>query len=303
MAERAVVDVRGVRVRFGSRVALDALSLAVPAGGVVGLVGGNGGGKTTAMRVLAGLLAPDAGEGHVLGRPLADARGIRARVGYCAQRLALYAELSVYENLRFRAAVHGLPARREALRAIEAFDLGGHETTRAGHLSGGWTRRLQLAAALIHRPALALLDEPTAGLDAAARQDVWRRIADLAAAGAGVVVSTHDLDEAEWCDRVLMLDAGRVIAEGTPAAVARGAPATAFVLTGGDRRTLARRVRDVAGVVASYPQAAGLRVVAAEESERDLAALACAGGARLERDGARLADAALALVGRGPERA
>ena len=152
-----------------------------------------------------------------------------------SQRLSLYPELSVFENLRFRAAVYGLRnPRAVAESAICAFGLVRWARNPAGFLSGGWARRLQLAASLLHSPGLVLLDEPTAGLDTAARQEVWRRVEDLAAAGAGVIVCTHDLGEAERCSHTALFANGKVITAGAPAEITARAPAAAFFVCGTD---------------------------------------------------------------------
>lgn len=296
-ATRQALAVDGLTKRYGGRVALDRLTLSLGAGEVLGLVGGNGGGKTTSLRILAGLLAPDAGGGHVLGFDLArEAERIRAHVGYMSQRFSLYTGLSVLENLRFRARVWGLPSPRAmAETTMEAFDLTRYARTPAGRLSGGWARRLQLAAAVVHAPELLLLDEPTAGLDAASRQDLWRRVAALAASGAGVIVSTHDLAEAEWCSRAALLSDGRVVAVGTPQEVAGRAPASAFLLSGGEPLALARQVSAVRGVMGSYPEGGALRVVADPAAEAELVAIAGADRARVARVAMRLEDAALAF--------
>src|SRR5262249_38979657 len=170
-----VVEVEDLAKRYGGRVALEHVSVALGPGEILGLVGGNGSGKTTTLRILAGLLAPDAGHGVVVGLDLRrDMREIRRHVGYMSQRLSLDAELSVTETLRFRAQVYGdRRPRAVAEAAMEAFELTSYARTPAGHLSGGWARRLQLAASMIHRPRLLLLDEPTAGLDVLSRQEVW----------------------------------------------------------------------------------------------------------------------------------
>ena len=196
-----LVAVTEVTKRYARRVAVHRLSLRLWAGEVAGLVGSNGSGKTTTLRMLAGILKPDEGHGQVLGFDLvSEAAQIRERAGYMSQALSLYADLSVFENLRFRAQVYGLNSPRAAAEAaIVEFELAEFARIAAGRLSGGWARRLQLAAALSHSPRLVFLDEPTAGLDAAARHDVWRRIGSLAAAGAGVIVSTHHLAEAKRC--------------------------------------------------------------------------------------------------------
>ena len=206
-----LVAVHDISKSYGRRTAVAGVTLTLWAGEICGFVGANGAGKTTALRMLAGILKPDGGSGHILGFGLQrDAAEIRQRIGYMSQRLSLYAELSVFENLRFRAAVYG---RRNPRAAAEAamgdFNLLRWAHSPAASLSGGWARRLQLAASLLHAPQLVLLDEPTAGLDAVARQDVWRRIEGLAAAGAGVIVCTHDLAEAERCSHAAFFATGR----------------------------------------------------------------------------------------------
>jgi ABC-2 type transport system ATP-binding protein len=246
--------------------------------------------------MLAGILKPDRGRGRVLGFDLVrDSAKIRERVGYMSQRLSLYAELSVFENLRFRADVYGLRCpRRAAEAAIGEFGLAPWARSPAGSLSGGWARRLQLAASLVHSPRLVLLDEPTAGLDAVARQEVWRRVEGLAAAGAGVIVCTHDLAEAERCSRVAVFVDGQVVAAGVPEEIAARSSATVFLLSGVDARRLAHDAAAVTGVVASYPQGGSLRVVADSIGEEDLRRFAVSRGASFARAAARLEDAVLA---------
>jgi ABC-2 type transport system ATP-binding protein len=213
-----LIAVAGLGKRYGRHIALADLSLVLRAGEIVGLIGPNGSGKTTALRLLAGLLRLDEGGGTVLGFDVRrGAAEIRARVGYLAQRLSLYAELSVIENLRFRAEIYGLAdARVAAEAAVAAFDLARHRRLRSGALSGGWARRLQLAAVLVHTPRLILLDEPTSGLDADSRDDLWRRIFALAAAGAGVVVATHDPAETARCSRLVALPEWHVALPAAP---------------------------------------------------------------------------------------
>ena len=173
-----MLEVRSLAKRYGPRDALTGLSLSVDPGEIVGLVGSNGSGKTTSLRILSGLLRPDAGEGVVLGFDiLRESDQVRRHVGYLSQRYSLYAGLSVKENLHFRAEVFGVENAAQAVSAvIDRFALRPFETLPAERLSGGWARQLQLAAALVHAPQLLLLDEPTAGLDAVARQAVWRQI-------------------------------------------------------------------------------------------------------------------------------
>jgi ABC-2 type transport system ATP-binding protein len=291
------VSVEDVTKRYPGRVAVEKLSLTVLTGEVLGLVGANGGGKTTTLRILAGILRPDQGQGQVLGIDLMrGTREIRERVGYMSQRFSLYADLSVFENLRFRAEVYGLERPRAvAEAAICDFELSDYARSAAGQLSGGWARRLQLAVALIHSPRLILLDEPTAGLDVASRQEVWRRISRLATQGAGIIVSTHDLAEAERCSRVALLADGRIVTVGTPQQIARRAPAAAFVLSGDNARLLARCVETVTGVIASYPQGPCLRIVADAQAEEGLHRVASINHVSLASSAMRLEDAVLAL--------
>ncbi len=262
-APAPLLNVSGVAKRYGQLQAVTDLSLTLNAGEIMGFVGPNGAGKTTTMRILAGLLRPDAGVGEVLGCDLAaDRRAIARQVGYMPQRLALYSDLSVIDNLRFRAEVYGLDDPRGKVEAaIDAFGLGEHRKQRAGRLSGGWARRLQLAATLIHTPRLVLLDEPTAGLDAESRHDVWLRVAQLARDGAGVVINTHDLTEAEQCTRVALFAGGRILAEGSPDALSANLPLEAMLFEGAGAHALAETVCALDEVMAAYPEGRRLRVL------------------------------------------
>jgi ABC-2 type transport system ATP-binding protein len=296
-AGHTVVDVAEVTKRYGHRTAIANLTLAVRPGEVLGLVGANGGGKTTTLRILAGVLEPDEGQGQVLGFDLRrNADFIREHVGYMSQRSSFYADLSVFENLRFRAEVYGLDRPKSvAEAAIVEFGLREYARTAAGKLSGDWARRLQLAAALIHSPRLILLDEPTAGLDATSRHEVWGRIGWLAEYRAGIIISTHDLAEAECCSHAVLLAEGRVVAYGTPEQIARSARALAFLVSGTDARLLSPVMEAVPGVIACYPQGPDLRVVANSEAAEAVHRVASTNNARLIGVTMRLEDAVLAL--------
>ncbi|HRA20421.1 MAG TPA: ABC transporter ATP-binding protein [Anaerolineae bacterium] len=224
MAEMAIVA-DGLVKRFGDFTAVDDVSFSVARGEVVGYLGANGSGKTTTMRLLMGLLRPTAGSATVLGLDVAcDAERIRPRVGYMSQKFALYEDLTVRENLVFYGGLYGLPMAELPGRVVtlaERVGLAGREDLLAGELSGGWRQRLALGIAMVHRPELLLLDEPTSGVDPAARRAFWNLIYEVAEEGATVLVSTHYMDEAEHCGRLGIMRSGRLLAWGAPAELKR----------------------------------------------------------------------------------
>ncbi|MBC2668478.1 ABC transporter ATP-binding protein [Novosphingobium piscinae] len=226
MAE-PLVEVRGLAKAFGGREVVCDVTIRLVAGDLLGLVGANGGGKTTTLRMLAGLVTPDTGSGTVLGAAIRAGRIDRRRIGYMSQRLALYPELTVIENLHFHGQVHGLP-RTAAGDALTRFGLEAVTAQRFGTLSGGWARRVQFAASVLHAPPLLLLDEPTAGLDAVTRAALWGWIMQFAGTGSAVVVSTHDLAEAERLPQIMLYHDGRASARTTPAAMIGAAGATSL---------------------------------------------------------------------------
>lgn len=217
MPAELAIDVRGLTKQFGGRKVVDDVAIQVKRGEICGFLGPNGSGKTTTIRMLCGLLEPDAGEGTCLGHDIRrDARRIKRRVGYMTQRFGLYEDLSIEENLDFVARAYGMPGRRQVVReALVQLGLEGRRQQLAGTLSGGWKQRLALAACMLHDPELLLLDEPTAGVDPSARRDFWQQIHALAAAGLTVLVSTHYMDEAERCHRLAYISYGRLLATGT----------------------------------------------------------------------------------------
>jgi len=219
MSAPTVIQVEDLVKRFGGFTSVDRLSLDVRAGEVFGLLGSNGAGKSTTIRMLCGLLTPTAGRATVLGLDVArEPEAVKSRIGYMTQRFSLYDDLTVRQNLRFFGGVYGLRgallSEREAW-ALEMGGLAGNEQTLTGELSGGWKQRLALGCALLHRPRLVFLDEPTGGVDPLSRRRFWRLIDTLAAEGVTVVVTTHYLDEAERCDRIALMHAGRLVAYGT----------------------------------------------------------------------------------------
>ncbi len=211
LAPDRAVDVRELRKRFDSVVALDGVTLRVPAGEVYGLLGPNGSGKTTLIRSLVGLIKPDSGEISVLGSR-AGATAALGEIGYMTQAAALYEDLTAEENVRFFAAIEGRGDVDAALRFVHLED---RRRSITATLSGGMRTRLSLACTLVHAPRLLLLDEPTVGVDPALRVEIWEGLRRMAADGVAIVVSSHVMDEAERCDRLGLILAGRILAEGS----------------------------------------------------------------------------------------
>jgi ABC-2 type transport system ATP-binding protein len=230
-SNEAVVEVEDLVKRFGAFTAVDHVNFSVRRGEIFGLLGPNGAGKTTTFRMLCGLLPATHGTLRIAGVDLSRARAAaRQRLGYVAQKFSLYGILSVAENLDFFARAYGLrgPRRRERVRwALEQFDLEKFVSVQSGLLPGGYKQRLAMAAALLHEPEILFLDEPTSGADPFARREFWQRITALAEQGVTVVVTTHFMEEAEYCDHVAILDQGRVLARGSSADIRSRASATA----------------------------------------------------------------------------
>ncbi|HRE62107.1 MAG TPA: ABC transporter ATP-binding protein [Micropepsaceae bacterium] len=248
------IDVHGLTKRFGPRTVVDNVDIAIPRGEVWGFLGPNGSGKTTTIRMLCGLLLPDAGTGTCLGFDIInESAQIKARTGYMTQRFSYYEDLSIRENLEFVARVYGMTRRREAVdRAIEGLGLTSRQKQLAGTLSGGWKQRLALAASVLHEPELLLLDEPTAGVDPEARREFWENIHKLAHQGITILVSTHYMDEAERCDHIVYIAYGTMLARGTVPELIAGAGLVTFEATpraGGDSvRSLEARLSGKPGV-------------------------------------------------------
>ena len=272
------IDVRGLNKRFGKKHVVKDFSLQVRRGEIYGFLGPNGSGKTTSIRMLCGLLKPDSGSGACLGHDvIRETAAIKREVGYMTQRFSLWEDLTIRENLEFVARMYGMPDRRQAVdAALEGLGLAERQDQLAGTLSGGWKQRLALAACMLHRPQLLLLDEPTAGVDPQARRDFWEEIHALAAKGISVLVATHYMDEAERCHRLAYIAYGKLLATGTPdevlhlyrlatwevagpsgklaalASALRGKPGVAHVtafgntlhVTGEDEQALGRTVRE-----------------------------------------------------------
>ncbi|MEJ2309138.1 MAG: ABC transporter ATP-binding protein [Gammaproteobacteria bacterium] len=261
----ALIEAHKLTRHFGSFVAVDGIEVTVSAGEVFGLLGANGAGKTTAIRMLCGTLPPSDGTVCVAGMDMVrHARRARGCIGYVAQRFALYGDLTVLENLQLQAGLYGLnkSQRRKridwALKKLALRDLAGQM---AGGLPLGYQRRMALAAALLHEPQVLFLDEPTSGVDPIARQQFWELIYDLADAGIAILVTTHYMDEALFCDRIALMDAGRIIAEDTPAGlVARPLPTPMLELHSEGGTKLANTLRQWPEVLEIIPHAGQLRI-------------------------------------------
>src|SRR5271163_3529844 len=253
MTAELVIDVHDLHKSYRTRKVVDGLTLAVTPGEICGFLGANGSGKTTTIRMLCGLVKPDGGGGTCFGLDiLNDAPRIRLQIGYMTQRFSFYEDLTVTENLDFVAAVYELRNRREAVKAIvERLGLADRADQLAGELSGGWKQRLALAACVLHKPQLLLLDEPTAGVDAKARREFWDLIHDMASDGLTVLVSTHYMDEAARCGRIVYLSDGKFVVQGAPDEVARGSGLVTMEGTGANLDIAARELRHLPGVEAA----------------------------------------------------
>ncbi|TAM80357.1 MAG: ABC transporter ATP-binding protein [Acidobacteria bacterium] len=218
-AHKAVV-VKNLERRFGSFVAVNRISLEVAEGEIFGFLGPNGAGKSTTIRILCGILAPSGGSGTVAGYDLlTQPEEIKSRIGYMSQKFSLYEDLTVEENIDFYSGIYRIPPKKKKERktwVIEMAGLAEHRHTLTGNLSGGWKQRLALGCATMHEPGIIFLDEPTSGVDPNSRRQFWNLIYNLAGSGVTIFVTTHYMDEAEYCDRIALIYRGEVIAEGTP---------------------------------------------------------------------------------------
>jgi ABC-2 type transport system ATP-binding protein len=222
-----VVQAQGLTKRFGDFVAVDRLDLSIAAGEILGFIGPNGAGKSTTIRMLCGLLRPSAGSGTVAGFDVSrQAEALRAHIGYMSQRFSLYGDLTVRENLRFFSGLYRVPRSQIAERmrlAIRMAGLEGREGDLVQTLAGGWKQRLALGCAILHRPPVLFLDEPTSGVEPGARRQFWDLIHHMAGEGVTILVSTHYMEEAEYCNRIALINAGRLVAIGSPIELRRHA--------------------------------------------------------------------------------
>jgi ABC-2 type transport system ATP-binding protein len=268
--DAVAIEVEGLTKSFAGKVVVRNLSMRVKRGQIYGFLGPNGSGKTTTLRMMCGLLTPDSGRGTALGYDIrTQSDQIKRHVGYMTQRFSLYQDLSIIENLEFVARVYGLtdPAG-EAERAIERIGLRGRERQLAGELSGGWKQRLALGACILPKPALLLLDEPTAGVDPKARREFWDEIHKLASEGISVLVSTHYMDEAERCHAIAFIVYGELLARGTIQEILEQSHLRTWTVRGPDLPALEEKLRSIPGCDMVAPFGNSLHV-----SGRDAAAL------------------------------
>jgi ABC-2 type transport system ATP-binding protein len=267
------IEVKNLVKRFGDKTVVDHVTMTVAEGEIVGFLGPNGSGKTTTIRIMCGLLTPDEGEGEVLGYDLrTESLRIKREVGYMTQKFSFYEDLTIAENLEFVARLYQLkPVAEHVDRTLEELGLATRRNQLAGTLSGGWKQRLALAACIMHKPKLLLLDEPTAGVDPKARREFWDEIHRLARDGLTVLVSTHYMDEAERCHRISYISYGKMLASGRVDEVVKNAGLTTFVIEGPRLDQVATLLEGKPGVDQVAPFGTTLHVVGSDRTLLDKA--------------------------------
>ncbi|MGH6761811.1 MAG: ATP-binding cassette domain-containing protein [Phyllobacterium sp.] len=295
------IEVLGLTKRFGTKTVVDNVTMTVRTGEIVGFLGPNGSGKTTTIRMVCGLLTPDEGEGQVLGYDLrTDSLKIKREVGYMTQRFSFYEDLSIEENLQFVARLYELkPPREHVDQALEELGLSSRRKQLAGTLSGGWKQRLALAACIMHKPKLLLLDEPTAGVDPKARREFWDEIHLLASDGLTVLVSTHYMDEAERCHRINYISYGKLLTSGTVDEVVAESGLYTFIVEGPGLEKVAQRLTGQPGVDQVAPFGTTLHVVGSDRDalEQALGAIKREKGIRVSPGETSLEDVFIQLMG------
>ena len=259
------IRARGLTKRFGQLVAVNHVNLSVPRANVYGFLGPNGSGKTTTIRMLCGLLTPTEGDVEVLGLRIPEqAEELRRRIGYMTQKFSLFEDLTVRENLEFLAAVQDIPRAQAARRIdelVEHYHFADRQKQLAGTMSGGQKQRLALAGAVIQKPELLFLDEPTSAVDPESRRDFWEKLFDLADAGTTILVSTHYMDEAERCHRIAILDRGVLVADGTPDELTHALAGRTLEVMADQPRRAQKVLLDVPGVLSVAQIGNALRVL------------------------------------------
>ncbi|WP_035061320.1 ABC transporter ATP-binding protein [Andreprevotia chitinilytica] len=299
------IDVRGLHKRFGDKHVVNDVSLQVRRGEIFGFLGPNGSGKTTSIRMMCGLLTPDAGSGACLGFDIVkEANQIKRNVGYMTQKFSYWDDLTIRENLDFVARVYGMPNRKAAVdQALENLGLASRAKQLTGSLSGGWKQRLALAACMLHAPRLLLLDEPTAGVDPTARRDFWEQLHALAAQGISVLVSTHYMDEAERCHKLAYIAYGKLLAQGTAAEVIAQQGLTTWAIHGDNLFALSQQLRAMPGVdqTVAFGNAMHVSGTDAAQLESTVQAAATRHGLKLEPVETSLEDAFIYMMKRSQD--
>ena len=295
------IDVRGLTKSFGKRTAVDHVDIKMPRGQVWGFLGPNGSGKTTTIRMLCGLLRPDAGEGTCLGYDIVkNSRQIKNNVGYMTQKFSYWEDLSIRENLEFVANLYGLKNKKKVVdETLEQLGLTSRQKQLAGTLSGGWKQRLALAACTLHNPKMLMLDEPTAGVDPQARRDFWDQIHRLSAQGLTVLVSTHYMDEAERCDQIVYIAYGKLMAQGRVEDIIDQSGLYTFVAEGTGVRDIMEKLRGQPGAdhVAYFGNALHLSGGDLEKLRTLIATHGQAAGVRWRQERPNLEDVFIHLMG------
>ncbi len=299
------IDVQGLTKRYAGRAVVDDVSLRVMPGRICGFLGPNGSGKTTTIRLICGLLTPDAGSGSCLGLDIVSQSAlIRRQVGYMTQKFGLYDDLSIRENLDFFGRLYELPQRRQAVdRTLARLGLVQRQGQLAGTLSGGWKQRLALAVCLMHEPRLLLLDEPTAGVDPKARRDFWDQIHELAAQGITVLVSTHYMDEAERCHELVYVAYGKTLARGTQQQIIEQAALVVWAVRGEGTAALVAPLKAAPGVLSVAAFGNALHVAGRDEAavQAAIAPWRDTPGLAWRRTEANLEDVFISLIGQAQD--
>ena len=301
MSDDFAIDVHSLNKHFGDKHVVRDVSLQVRRGEIFGFLGPNGSGKTTTIRMMCGLLRPDSGSGTCLGYDiLRGSAQIKRRVGYMTQRFSFWEDLTIRENLDFVARMYGLRERRRRVdEALTGLGLAARARQLAGTLSGGWKQRLALAACLLHQPDLLLLDEPTAGVDPAARRDFWEELHRLSAGGMSVLVSTHYMDEAERCHKLAYIFNGQLLAQGTSSEVVAEQRLSTWVVLGEHLAELSEALQNRPGVGQTVLFGTRLHVSGRDGAALEQTLRTATGGladVRLERDGTSLEDVFIYLM-------
>ncbi|WP_168787734.1 ABC transporter ATP-binding protein [Paraburkholderia aromaticivorans] len=299
-APRYAIEVQKLNKRFGDKHVVIDVTLQVARGEIFGFLGPNGSGKTTSIRLMCGLLTPDSGTGTCLGYDIVrESSQIKRNVGYMTQRFSYWDDLTIRENLDFVARIYEMPNRREAVdRSLESLGLQSRANQLTGALSGGWKQRLALAACMLHEPQLLLLDEPTAGVDPAARRDFWEELHRLAARGISVLVSTHYMDEAERCHKLAYIAYGKLLAQGTAKQIIESQNLATWTIYGEHLSELTEQLRKTPGVDQTVVFGSALHVGGSDRAALEAAVKQATEGTalRVERIETGLEDVFISLM-------